>query len=186
MGIRSKSNGCYNFCCCCCVPLKVGVIILAIFGILGGGYQAWNTLKGIVSLSLASEEDRDSLSENNIFASLPVLYARGIQNVIQVIVSIVLIIGAIKQMKGLLMPYLIYSAIYMAMLVALAIYFIVWGVDLANRKYDDASMTCYIYAGAFLFTMAVMVHFWLVVCAYYEELRDGPINNRRYGVYSSA
>jgi len=171
MGLRS-SIACYNNCCFCCIPLKVGTIILGILGVLGGGGQAIRAIINIGQISGAFG------------------YSQVIINILYFVVCAVVIFGAIKENQNFLIPYLVVAGIYVVVIFIFAILTFVGGAAVAgtaaSEGHDEAATGVAVvgvtFGVIFVIIGLICTHFWLVVYAFFEELRDGGENQGK--IYS--
>jgi len=177
MGLRS-SISCYNNCCFCCIPLRTGCIILAILGCIAGGYQGVNAIQNLGDITSATG------------------YVQVIINICYLVSAILLFVGAIKENGPLIIPYLVVVAIYIIVGIILAIVVFVGGGVVADKAITHAksqpgwnndanddvteglAIAASVMAGILVTVALLNVHFWLVVYAYYEELRDGPVEDK--------
>jgi len=176
MGLRS-SVSCYNHCCFCCIPLRTGVIILAIIACVAGGWQSINGIQALANLTGAE------------------IYVRVIINIAYVVSAVLLLVAAIKENYQLVLPYLVIVAIYIIVAVILAIIGLAgigvvadkainnentrhWSDEQRSDANTGVAVGVSIVAGVLLAIGLINVHFWLVVYAYYEELKEGPVEDK--------
>jgi uncharacterized membrane protein len=143
--------------CCCGCTLKTGTIIIGVLNIIGG---AGNLILGITSATAASQYISDPEIRNVVIGTGATLAVFG---AILLLFSICLIIGAQNEKPALLVPWMVYTIIF---LIVNTIIYIVQAVQLFRA--NDASNGAVNIVAATLFVL-LQTYFLLVVYSLYRE-----------------
>ncbi|XP_021935605.1 uncharacterized protein LOC110837607 [Zootermopsis nevadensis] len=141
--------------CCCCGSLRAGAIISGVLGVV----VAIPTLILILVLNIKMK--------TIIIDTLPqevVKIIIALNLVMTVLISILLIWGAVKRNKFLMLPWIMLSI----MIAIGGLISIIWTVvDLYNTNYDTFATLVLVFG---LIGVALVVYLWLVVLSYYQLL----------------
>ncbi|KAG0696942.1 hypothetical protein GWK47_026418 [Chionoecetes opilio] len=153
MGCRSrKGAGCYSFTCCCCVE---GEEACWWIGAVSGAWCAVATLVDFISASPATTITATPASTTASVKSKLSLVAGSI-NIGQCLTSVLLLHGARKESKRVLVPWLLWCVASLVMMV-------VWVVVTAPHMPSLRGILS-------LFQLAWGIHFFLVVRTQYSRL----------------
>lgn len=167
MGLR-ECVPCYNNYCCCCVTLKTGVLTIGILGAIFCGVNlALDFLNVFVNtVSDISNDDLEDSTGSIIGTMSIVLWVQVAISCLVLICTVLLIVAACKGSRRMLVPWMVVEMIQILLVLCSAVLNFVMGQ--------------FLYGGISLIIIGFAIHFWLVVFAYYEELRDGLIMDGQY------
>ncbi|XP_015757065.1 PREDICTED: uncharacterized protein LOC107336505 isoform X4 [Acropora digitifera] len=147
--------------CCCGCSLKTGVLVIALLGLIGGGYNTYSSFSNAIGLSRASDEVLSPPSAKNLPVLTNLLYTSGAFSIIEVLTCFALLAACGLKDRFFVLPYIVLHIILLGYTLGVAIYFmVVWNsIDLI------VSLTI---------SWLLSIYFLIVVYSFYESLREDP------------
>ncbi|XP_059477037.1 uncharacterized protein LOC132197644 [Neocloeon triangulifer] len=143
--------------CCCCISLRAGTILSGILGMIIGLVTMIVVLLTDIKMQTIIIDTLDSEIVRIILA---------VNLAMTILISLVLILGALWQNKYLLLPWVVLGIMLVVGMVISIIYtairFYIWG--------DPTTGTLYLIVG--LLGNAIFFYLWLVVFSYYQLLKE--------------
>ncbi|XP_068738854.1 uncharacterized protein [Montipora capricornis] len=144
--------------CCCGCKLKTGVLLLAIFSVIGGGYGIYS------SFDKASKESSSPVFSKYSDVITKLLKTNGVFNIIVLLTSILLLGANILKNRFLVLPYLAWHVILLGYRLGVSIFFTV------------------VWKGPFVYAVVIFsaiswllsIYFLIVVYSFHEALREDP------------
>ncbi|XP_074611381.1 uncharacterized protein LOC141865920 [Acropora palmata] len=149
-----------RFCCCGC-SLKTGVLVIALLGLIGGGYNTYSSFSSAIGLSRASDEVLSPPSAKNLPVLTSLLYTNGAFSIIEVLTCFALVAACGSKNRFFVLPYVVLHVILLGYTLGVAIYFMaVWNLI-------DLIVTLTI-------SWLLSIYFLIVVYSFHESLREDP------------
>ncbi|XP_008549702.1 uncharacterized protein LOC103572731 [Microplitis demolitor] len=157
--------------CCCCFSLKLGVLILGIFGIIGSIYMTAIPFSGNDQLCIKFYYNKCGDLNGGERAGIT-LY-----NLIGMFVTILMIYGSEKNIHTLMLPIIV---MYLIGLIWSAVIFLLISIE-SFREVDATFGTIMLILGGL--TTALLFYFWMVIYCRYKEVKVdqipfNPMENR--------
>ncbi|XP_068084401.1 uncharacterized protein [Anabrus simplex] len=147
--------------CCCCCSLKVGTIISGILGVV----------IGIATLVIVLVTD--AKMKTIVWDTLPtdvVKIILAINLVMTILISCLLILGAIKRNKFMMLPWVVLAIMLAVGMLISVIYTAV--VLFVNHDRPGNVTAAWLWLGLGLPAIAIYVYLWVVVFSYYQLLQE--------------
>ncbi|XP_044169168.1 uncharacterized protein LOC114976690 [Acropora millepora] len=151
--------------CCCGCSLRAGVLVIAVLGLIGGGYGIYSNFRDASALS----ENRDGdvsllLSAKQIQVSINLMRTSGVFNILVVLTSICIFGACSLKNRFLVLPYLVLHIILLGYSLGVIIYYsAVWGVVAAILFIVPAAIG-----------WSLSIYFLIVVYSFHEAFREDP------------
>ncbi|XP_015757067.1 PREDICTED: uncharacterized protein LOC107336507 [Acropora digitifera] len=111
--------------CCCGCSLKTGVLVIALLGLIGGGFKMYLSFSRAIGLSRASEEALSFPLAKNLPVLINLLYTNGAFSSIEVLTCLALLAACGLKDRFFVLPYVVLQIISLGYTLGVAIYFIV-------------------------------------------------------------
>ncbi|XP_068676183.1 uncharacterized protein [Montipora capricornis] len=149
--------------CCCGCELKTGVLLLAIFSVIGGGYGIYSSFHSASELSSLHEESSPVHSKySDVITNL--LRTKGVFSIIVLLTSMLLLGASILKNRFLVLPYLAWHVILLGYNLGVSIFFtVVWK---GPSVYEVVIFSA--------ISWVLSIYFLIVVYSFHEALREDP------------
>ncbi|XP_068728259.1 uncharacterized protein [Montipora capricornis] len=146
--------------CCWGCDLKIGVLLIAIFSVIGGGYEIYSRSHKASELTSLPEKDRED-PELQVLTIINLIKTDGVFNIIVVLTSL-LLLGAFKSKnRFLVLPYLVWHVVLFGYYLGVTIFFII-----------VRNLVAIVISNAIYWVFSV--YFLIVVYSFHEALREDP------------
>lgn len=151
--------------CCCGCSLRAGVLVIAVLGLIGGGYSIYSNFRGASALSESRDEGLSlPISAKQIQVIINLMKTSGVFNILVVLTSICIFGACSLKNRFLVLPYLVLHVILLGYSLGVIIYFsVVWGVVAAILFIIPAAIE-----------WSLSIYFLIVVYSFHEALREDP------------
>lgn len=135
--------------------------MIALLGLIGGGYHTYSSFSDAIGLSRASDEALSPPSAKNLPVLINLLYTNGAFSIIEVLTCFALLAACGLKNRFFVLPYVVLHVILLGYTLGVAIYFIFTG------NLIDLILTLTI-------SWLVSICFLIVVYSFYKSLREDP------------
>lgn len=135
--------------------------MIALLGLIGGGYNTYSSFSNAIGLSRASDEALSPPSAKNLPVLTNLLYTNGAFSIIEVLTCFALLAACGLKNRFFVLPYVVLHVILLGYTLGVAIYFIFTG------NLIDLILTLTI-------SWLVSICFLIVVYSFYKSLREDP------------